>query len=212
VAHLSIALLGPFQATLGGQPITTFRSDRVRALLAYLAVEAARPHARDTLAALLWPDWPQEYARSSLRSALANLRQAIGDAEPSSARSRASLGDADADPPFLLITRETIQFNRESDHSLDVRALLEAAAPGQSTPAALEAVRGASALYRGDFLEGFSIPDSAAYEEWAAQERESLRKQALGLLHHLAEVSLDHGDGLGAESYARRCLQLDPWD
>jgi DNA-binding SARP family transcriptional activator len=75
MAHLSIALLGPFQACLDGQPITTFKSDKARALLAYLAVEAARPHARDTLAALLWPDWPEAYARSSLRSALANLRR-----------------------------------------------------------------------------------------------------------------------------------------
>ena len=40
-------LLGPPQFTLGGQPITSFESDKVRALLVYLAVEADRPHSRN---------------------------------------------------------------------------------------------------------------------------------------------------------------------
>ena len=40
MAHLSLSLLGPFQATLGKEPIAGFESNKVRALLAYLAVEA----------------------------------------------------------------------------------------------------------------------------------------------------------------------------
>ncbi len=47
--RLSLSLLGSFQATLDGRPITGFESDRVRGLLAYLAVEADRPHRRDDL-------------------------------------------------------------------------------------------------------------------------------------------------------------------
>ena len=41
--QLVLSLLGPFAVTLDGQPITTFESVKVRALLAYLAVEADRP-------------------------------------------------------------------------------------------------------------------------------------------------------------------------
>ena len=37
MARLSLSLLGGFQATLDGEPITSFRSTKVRALLAYLA-------------------------------------------------------------------------------------------------------------------------------------------------------------------------------
>ena len=40
MARLSIRLLGPFQVTLDGQPVTAFEPDKVRALLAYLAVES----------------------------------------------------------------------------------------------------------------------------------------------------------------------------
>ena len=44
VAHLRIYLLGSFQVTIDGEPAKGFDSDKVRALLAYLASEADRPH------------------------------------------------------------------------------------------------------------------------------------------------------------------------
>jgi len=111
MARLEIFLLGSFQATLDSEPLTNFESDKARALLAYLAVEADRPHRREALAGLLWPDTPERTARTNLRSALANLRQLLNDHQ--------------TQPPYLLVTRQTIQFNSESDHWLDVEALRE---------------------------------------------------------------------------------------
>jgi hypothetical protein len=58
MSTLTVSLLGAFQATLDGRPITGFESNKVRALLAYLAVEADRLHSRDELIGLLWPDQP----------------------------------------------------------------------------------------------------------------------------------------------------------
>jgi len=46
MARLQISLLGPFQAALDGKPVTGFESNKVRALLTYLAVEADRSHPR----------------------------------------------------------------------------------------------------------------------------------------------------------------------
>ena len=112
MAHLSLSLLGSFRLTVDGQPGKGFKSNKVRALLAYLAVEANRPHRREVLAGLLWPDWPDRDALANLRSALFDLRKAIGD--------RTASGDREASPPFLLITRDTLQFNAASDHQLDV--------------------------------------------------------------------------------------------
>ena len=79
MAHLSLALLGPLQVRLDGALVTAFESDKVRALLAYLVVEADRPHRRAALAGLLWPERPERAAHLSLNQALSNLRRAIGD-------------------------------------------------------------------------------------------------------------------------------------
>ena len=76
-AALSLSLLGTYGVTLHGAPAAGIESDRVRALLAYLAVESDRPHRRQVLAALLWPDRPESRARGNLRQALYNLRRAL---------------------------------------------------------------------------------------------------------------------------------------
>ena len=104
MAHLSLTLLGAFQARLDGEPITAFESNKVRALLAYLAAEADHPQRREALATLLWPDWPQQSALRNLSYALADLRKNIGDKE--------------AKPTYLLISRDTLQLNLQSDISV----------------------------------------------------------------------------------------------
>ena len=62
-----------------GRSTPTFLSDKVRALLIYLAVEQGRPFRREALAGLLWPNMPEAKARANLRRALSNLRQVIAD-------------------------------------------------------------------------------------------------------------------------------------
>ena len=195
--RLSLSLLGGFQAAVKGEPITGFRSAKVRALLAYLAVEADRPHPRETLAGLLWPDHPEPSARRNLRRALAALRQVIGD--------------AGASPPHLLVTRDSIQFNAASDHWLDERAfetLLETGLRGRSGVDQLEE---AARLYRGAFLEGFSLRDSAAYEGWTVLTREHLQRQAVAALDRLAQEYERRGEPEQACDFARRQLELEPW-
>ena len=44
--HLSIRVLGPFQVSLAGEPGSGFASDKVPALLVYLALSPNRPHSR----------------------------------------------------------------------------------------------------------------------------------------------------------------------
>ena len=196
--HLSLFFLGPFQAELGDRPLKEFKSNKVRALLAYLAVESDRPHPREALAGLLWPDWPDRDAMSNLRYALADLRRVIGD--------------HNADPPYLLISREIIQFNKKSDHWLDVEdfkkdVLLEKSP--ENEPGQLEQ---AVTLYRGEFLEGFSLGDSPLFEEWTLMTRERLARQALSIFRILAESCEARGDFEKSQSYAWKQLELEPYD
>jgi DNA-binding SARP family transcriptional activator len=197
--HLSLSLLGSFQATLDGQPIP-FKSNKVRALLAYLAVETDRPHPREALAGLLWPDWPDRDALNNLRYTLSDLRRVIGD--------RA------AAPPFLLISRATLQFNPDSDYWLDVTtfvAVVQAKAD-EAQPAAVDPLEQAIALYRGSFLEGFSVGDSPAFEEWALFTRERLSRQMSSALQRLAAMYEQRGEYEQARAYAWRQVEMEPWD
>jgi WD40 repeat protein/DNA-binding SARP family transcriptional activator len=193
VALLSLSMLGPLQVTLDGEPVTDFKSDKVRALLVYLAVEAEQPHRREALAGLLWPEWPDREARRSLRDALSNLRRAIGD--------------HDAVPPFLLITRETVQFDTDSEYRSDVAAFSDLR--GKQDPSHLQQ---AVALYHGGFLEGFSIGDAAPFEEWTLLKREQLGRQMLQTLHSLAAIHEQQGQYEQAQAYARQHVQLEPWN
>jgi predicted ATPase/DNA-binding SARP family transcriptional activator len=197
MAPLSIRLLGPPQVTLDGEPITGFESDKVRALLAYLATETGSPHRRERLAGLLWPERPESAARANLRVALSDLRQAIGDRH--------------ANPPFLSITRGMLQFNLESEAWIDVSAFATLLEPQPTARRTVQHLEKAVALYRGDFLEGFSLPDSAAFEEWALLTRERLARQAQGALRRLAQAHETRGAYERALRYARCQVEMDPW-
>src|SRR5262245_17768125 len=78
MAQHSITLLGSFQVQRDGVAVTRFHGDKVRALLAYLAVESDRPHARPALAGLFWPEQPNDQALRNLTQALVRLREALG--------------------------------------------------------------------------------------------------------------------------------------
>ena len=169
--RLTIRLLGPLQVALDGQPVTGLASDKARALLAYLAVESHRPHRRESLAGLLWADYPQASARASLRSALLALRKGIDDRGTDSA--------------YLHITRQTIQFNRKGDAWVDVRAFTDLVEPKHQHDQTTRLLEEAVALYCGEFIEGFSLRDSAPFEEWALLTREHLRRLAVEILDQL---------------------------
>lgn len=60
----TLHFLGKFEIVVGTQPVTDFYSDKVRALLVYLALEP-RAHTRMELATLLWPEIGDNYARAN---------------------------------------------------------------------------------------------------------------------------------------------------
>jgi WD40 repeat protein/DNA-binding SARP family transcriptional activator len=205
LTHLSLALFGQFRATLDDHSSASFESDKVRGLLAYLAVESDRAHSRSALAGLLWPDYLEENARTNLRHTLHQLRH--------------SIGDDTADPPFLLITRQTIQFNTTTNVVIDAAQfamLLSACARHvhqalERCPSCLERLRQVVELYRGEFLHGLTIQDSLPFEEWRRIKQEQFHIQTLAALGHLASAAEAVNDFSQAHRYASRQLELEPW-
>jgi predicted ATPase len=193
------------QVTGDPSPVSGFEYDKVRALLAYLALEADRPHRREALAGLLWPEQPEKAARDSLRNALSTLRKAIHDEA--------------ADPPYLFITREAIQFNADSNHALDAAdflRLLDHAArhrhrDRQTCRLCAGWRREAAGLYRGPLLAQFSLPDSPEFESWLLARREALHREAMEAFAWLADFFLRRGDYPAARFFAGRQLAYEPW-
>ncbi len=205
MAHLAVGVLGSLQVLLDSKPVTTLESDKVRALLVYLAVESHCPHPREFLVGLLWPDCPEQVARHNLRQALFNLRLAIGDRT--------------ANPSYLRISHDAIQFNHASDFSLDVaqfNTILHACEEDKSRGIEDPSVHAARLeemvkLYRGDFLQGFFLADSTEFEEWTLIQRENVHQHVLNACSYLANFYEMHGDYPAARRCASRQLALDPW-
>jgi DNA-binding SARP family transcriptional activator/predicted ATPase len=195
--QLVISLLGPFRVTLNETPVSGFVSKKAQALFAYLAVEAERPHTRQELQGLLWSDYLDSSARANLRSVLANLRRVIGDQA--------------ASPPFLQITRETIQFNRKSDHHRDVAVLDGVSLARKVDPAAVPSLEITVAQTQGPLLSGFSMSDSPAFEEWLLLKQEYYSQRLSDALYHLATYYEEQGAYDRALVYAQRWALLDPW-
>ncbi|HFC12783.1 MAG TPA: hypothetical protein ENJ56_08055, partial [Anaerolineae bacterium] len=161
---LKLALLGSFQATWKQNPLTNFRSDKIRALLAYLAVESDQPHRREQLAVLLWPE--SAYGMRNLRKSLFRLRQTLDNYQ---------VGLSDA---LLTITRQTVTLKKSAltlDSVQFEQLLAHVAAHTHhalfSCVSCLEKLEEGVALYRGDFLSGFSLPDCNGFEEWLLFKR-----------------------------------------
>ena len=196
MSGLTLSLLGPFTVTLDDRPFDGLRNRPALALFLYLACLPER-HRRESVMALLWPDWPQASAQQNLRQNLYVLRQALPGV--------ASLHDG-SPVPLILSDRETLQLNPNAAITVDARRfahLLEQPQPHMGHLAE------AMGLYRGDFLADFYLPDSNSFEEWAAAQREAYRRLALHALESLTDESLMSAEYQAAEGYARHQLAID---
>ncbi len=191
MADLSVSLLGPFAASLDGQPLTHFRTRSVQALLIYLVCESERPHQREVLMDLLWPGMPLTSAQANMRQTLYRLRRIIPEVKGN---------DGGVPVPFLLTNRQTIQINPDAAYVVDIDAFAD-----------LVEIEPAQAIefYRGDFLVDFYLPDSEVFEEWAAARRAYFRRQVLSAAESITSIHLQKGDFEAAERLARQQLTID---
>ncbi len=210
VSHLSINLLGQVQIACDGRPISSFGNEKAQALLAYLVLED-RPHQRNTLANLLWPEYRDDSARTNLRQALHQLRAALGDGDD---------GDAsETHPPFILTSRQSLQINLQASFEADVQRFVTLLKDSEShahtaladCPACLARIQEAVGLYRGEFLQGFSIADSMPFEEWRRLVQERLHLQMVTALGQLTKAYAQTGSFGHAQQYAARWIGLAPY-
>jgi len=203
MGRLEVDLLGTPRIRHDGVALS-FPTRKALALLAYLVVEGGL-HSREKLAALLWPDSDAQHGRGMLRYTLAHVRQATAHM---------------AGAPHLAVERDGLGFDAASDAQVDLhriaaaRALLDGgvtdAAHVATGAAALDALRNAVGWCRGELLEGFSLPDTPAFDEWATLQRESWRQKVRPLFDRLSQLEADAGERGAAFETLMRWIAADP--
>lgn len=191
-SHLALYFLGSPQLFLDNVPITATRRKAV-ALLAYLTVERGQ-HRRESLSALMWPDYDQSKAFTNLRHTLWEIQRSIGEG-------------------WLITDRERIRLNEDADIWLDVRqfeSLLTQSRTQNDISLRISLLAEAAKLYRNHFLTGFGLKDAPDFNEWAFAESEELRCQLAGALTNLSEAYCALGQAEKAIPYVRRLITLDP--
>lgn len=197
MSHLALFLLGQPRIEREGETIEINRRKAV-ALLAYLAI-TAESHSRDVLATLLWPEYDQVAARVSLGTALLALNKALGR-------------------HWLDVERKTIGLNQSANIWVDVthfcRLLAECQThdhpPEKVCPACPTPLTEAVELYRDDFMAGFSLHDSANFDDWQLFQSEGLRRELVGALKKLVVCHSAREEFEPAIAYVRRWLALEP--
>jgi TolB-like protein len=182
LAACSLKLLGGLglRSADGRELALSTRKDRL--LLAYLALNAGQPLARDRLAGLLWGDRGETQARDSLRQSLAALRQAFRQVE--------------LDP--VTSDRDSVSFD-PNGIEIDVVAFERLAGDSRThTQAAV--------LYRGALLDGIDGV-TQEFEAWRRPERERLASIAVHLVEQIAQSPAPSGAGA---CLARQLLARDP--
>ena len=206
MAGMTLRLLGTFEFAHAGKVIADFRTDKIRALISYLAVEADRPHRRTSLAGLLWSDMPEPTALRNLRKSLYRMHKTLDNHQP-------GLSAA-----LLHISRQEIRLDsRDLDLDLDSFEQLLAKSEAHrhpdlsACPTCIANLVQAMELYRGEFMAGISLPDAFAFEEWQMLRRERLHQNVLKSLANLASALEKQGDYEAAHTFAARQVALEPW-
>lgn len=194
-AVLSLRFLGPLEVRLDEGPALAFPYDKVRALLAYLALEPAE-HPREALAHLLWPELEAEQARANLRRCVFDLRRC--------------LGPAGAD--WIGGGHRALRLSQQALARFDVPAFERSASAVVISPEELALrLEQQLALYRGPLLSGLSLPDASEFEAWLQARRDALHRRALALLEELITHHEQRHETARALQHARRAIELEPW-
>lgn len=203
---LSFQFLGVLAVDAHDQNIR-FATRKTSALLAYLVAEGGL-HPRERLTALLWPDSEPRQAQQVFRTTLTRLREGL----------QAALGSATVP---LLVERERIGFDFTTNHTLDLQRVKQALMLPNSA-ASISFLQATALVVRGQFMDGFSLPDASEFEAWLVVQRALWQPRVNQIFDRLSLQQLNAEqidpaietvmrwlgqDGLNEEAY-RRLMRL----
>src|SRR5581483_1879177 len=178
----SFLLLGAPQILKEGRAIQLPRRKN-RALLFYVAAHD-KPLTREHLLNFFFPDHERAAAQPILRTMLYDLRKQLDDA--------------------LIVQDEMLAL--APDTVVDARAFQSNL---QLPTSNLQSLTSSLQLYRGDFLDGLTLPDEPQFDDWVNRERERYRALATRGWNKLAALYEDAREYGGALDALERAVALD---
>jgi DNA-binding SARP family transcriptional activator len=178
---------------------------KILALLVYLAVNAGDIN-RDELAAFFWPNHNQKMARAELRRTLSNLRKILGQNAIPIISPAGVLAQVKKDPAVgFHIWLDLAEFRRNLHEATVATKHL-----GRNSSECLESLSKAVELYHANFLAGFTLKDSLAFDEWQMWQAERLKRELLEALQWLSSSHLERSEYGLALRYTQQWMESEP--
>lgn len=203
MADLQIRFFGTAQMQGADNNNIRLQARKHLALLSYLLVENSQRHSRDSLMALLWPDFDTNTARNNFRVLLSALRKLTKD-QPDST-------------PLILTTRRDVAIHPDIDIWIDVAEFEQLISRTHShshthrsdCATCQPLLEQAVALNQDEFLAGFGLDSCSVFEEWLFLQREHYHLLAIEAHADLSTFAEKNGDSDKALIHARAQIKLD---
>ncbi|MDX1413893.1 MAG: BTAD domain-containing putative transcriptional regulator [Candidatus Promineifilaceae bacterium] len=175
MSKLHVTLFGRFCVRFAGQELVDIAVQKVQELFCYLLLHRRQPHHREKLSAVLWGDYSTTQAKTYLRKALWQMRQALSDIS------------LEVNCPILLTDTEWLQLNPDLPLYLDTAVFeqvyrkVRGKMPPDINLTHQQDMEYAIRLYQGDLLEGW-------YQDWCIYERERFEFNYLSMLDKLLQL------------------------
>jgi len=190
--ELCVFALGSARVFRGDTQITssTWKYSKTRELFFFLLCHS--PRTKEQIGIALWPEASPAQLGCDFRVALYHLRRALGRSE------------------WICLESGRFTVNRALSYRFDVEEFEQQIAEGrrqiaseENALSAIQALRRATDLYRGDFLEGWNSG------EWHCQRRQELEREYLVALLMLGQLYADRAQYLEAMDVYRRAIAAD---
>ncbi len=195
MSGLRFQLFGKFLVLRDGCELRGLDACKERELLTYLIAHRDRPHARESLASLLWPNTSTERSKKYLRQALWHLVSTLSK-QPESAQQ------------LLQVDHDWVQLNLSGDIWADIAlfdrafTMVQGVAGRQLDHHQVNLLKEAVNIYVGDFLEGW-------YQDWCLFERERLQNAYLYMLDKLMDRATEDEEYEAGRAYGAKILSYD---
>ena len=195
---LAVRMLGTFDLTIDGRPVTHWHGQRTRALMQFLTAHRRRGVSRDELIAAVWPDIDEDNGRHRLHQGIYELRSTLRAADPYRS-------------PIVCVNGaygfdQSVPMWVDAEVFDDLVAAAMSAIREQRVEEAIEMCQAALELYRGDFLR------QATDADWATSERNRLAARFVLLSIQLGELLTRRGDCREALAVLDQVLSTEPWN